>query len=82
MAKAYGGGAAEKKGVIKLRCALCGQRNVDGAIDQFGDFVCVDCFAEGEARFHGRKAEVLAPVPGYNYSGLNHNKILAAWNKK
>ena len=63
-------------------CVLCGQRNVDGAIDQFDDFVCVDCFAEGEAQFHGRKAKVLAPVPGYDYSGIDHNKTLNAWNKK
>ena len=33
------------------KCALCGQRNVDGAIDQFGEFVCVDYFATGEANF-------------------------------
>jgi len=47
------------------KCALCGQKNVDGAIDQFGDFICVDCLALGEARFAGRKAKVLTPVPGY-----------------
>ena len=41
-----------------------------------------DCFAEGEAQFHGRKAKVLAPVPGYDYSGIDHNKTLNAWNEK
>jgi len=56
-------------------------RNVDGAIDQFGDFVCVDCFAIGEAKLAGRKAEVTAPVPGFDYSGLDFKKIRDAWNK-
>jgi len=63
------------------KCALCGQRNVDGAIDQFGEFVCVDCFATGEAKFSGRRANILAPVPGYDYSGINYQKTLDAWNK-
>jgi len=63
-----------------MGCVICGQKNVDGAIDQHGDFVCVDCFATGEASMAGRKAEVLAPVPGYDYSGLNHRKILDAYN--
>ena len=65
-----------------MGCALCGQGSVDGAIDQFGEFVCVDCFANGEAHFDGREAEVLAPVPGYDYSRLNHKKILDAYNGK
>ncbi len=64
-----------------MKCVLCGQKNVDGAVDQFGDFVCVDCFATGDAAVAGRVAKVLAPVPGYDYSGLNHQKILDAYNK-
>ena len=63
-----------------MKCAICGQRNVDGATDQFGDFVCVDCFATGEAKFAGREAKTLAPVPGYDYSGQNHREILDAFN--
>jgi hypothetical protein len=65
-----------------MKCVLCGQKNVDGAIDQFGDFVCVDCFALGEAQYAGREAKILAPVPGYDYSSLNHQKILDAYNRK
>lgn len=64
-----------------MKCDICGQRNIDGAIDQFGDFVCVDCFATGEAKFAGRKAEVLSPVPGYDYSGIDFNKVKDAYNK-
>jgi hypothetical protein len=65
-----------------MKCVLCGQENVDGAIDQFGDFVCVDCWALGEAQYVGCKAKILAPVPGYDYSSLNHQKILDAYNRK
>lgn len=64
-----------------MKCVLCGQKNVDGAIDQFGDFVCVDCFALGEAKLAGRTAKILAPVPGYDYSSLDHQKILDAYNR-
>lgn len=63
-----------------MGCVICGQRNVDGAIDQCGNFVCVDCFATGEAKYHGRRAEVICPVPGYDYSGLNFSQIRDAWN--
>ncbi|OPY64117.1 MAG: hypothetical protein A4E56_00171 [Pelotomaculum sp. PtaU1.Bin065] len=63
-----------------MKCVLCGQKNVDGAIDHFGDFVCVDCFATGEARCDGRTAKTLAPVPGYDYSSLDHQRILEAYN--
>ena len=67
------------------KCILCGQRNVDGADNQFGDFVCVDCWALGDAQYAGFKATTLQPVPtvlgrAVNYSGLDFNKILAAYN--
>ena len=65
-----------------MKCVLCEQRNVDGAMDQCGDFVCVDCWATGEAKFSGRKAKVLSPVPGYDYSGLDYAKSLEAYNGK
>lgn len=65
-----------------MGCVLCGQSYVDGAIDQMGDFVCVDCFANGEAHFNGREAEIIAPVPGYDYSGIDHQKVLDAYNGK
>ncbi len=64
-----------------MKCTICGQRNVDGAIDQNGEFVCVDCFADGSAKFSGRKAEAMAPVPGFDYSSINHKKTLESWNK-
>ena len=25
-----------------MRCKICGQGGVDGAIDQYGDFICVE----------------------------------------
>jgi hypothetical protein len=67
-----------------MKCKLCGQRNVDGAFDQFGDFVCVDCFAEGNAHFSGRQAQVMAPAPLFGSTSyakrLNHKNMLDAWN--
>ena len=63
-----------------MKCIMCDQRNVDGAIDQHGDFVCVDCFAEGNAKFSGRKVRVLSPVPGYDYSRIDYAKTIKAWN--
>jgi hypothetical protein len=42
----------------------------------------VDCWALGEAQYAGCKAKILAPVPGYDYSSLNHQKILDAYNRK
>lgn len=45
-----------------MGCAICGQSNVDGAMDNFGDYVCVDCFASGEAAFDGREAETFIPA--------------------
>ena len=67
------------------KCALCGQRNVDGAIDQQGSFVCVDCFADGEAHLDGRVAKVLMPAADIFGSteyaaNLNYRRILAAYN--
>lgn len=63
-----------------MRCKICGQSGVDGAYDQYGDFVCVDCWADGEAYMEGRHAEILSPVPGFDYSGLDTKKILHAFN--
>ena len=47
-----------------MRCILCGQRNLDGAIDNIGDFVCVDCWYDGTAHHEGREARLAAPVEG------------------
>lgn len=48
--------------VIEMGCVICGQSNVDGAMDNFGDYVCVDCWANGEAAFEGRVAEAFVPA--------------------
>lgn len=48
--------------VKSMGCAICGQRNVDGAMDNFGDYVCVDCWASGEAAMEGRHAETFVPA--------------------
>jgi len=45
-----------------MGCAICGQRNVDGAIDDFGDYICVDCWATGEAAMEGRRAVSFVPA--------------------
>ncbi len=47
-----------------MRCQLCGQGSVDGAVDQIGDFVCVDCWADGSAQYEGRKARAAMPAQG------------------
>lgn len=44
------------------RCAICGSSGYDGAIDDGGDYVCVDCWANGEAALDGRHAEAFVPA--------------------
>ena len=63
------------------KCAICEQKNVDGAIDQFGQFICVDCWAFGEAKACGSIAVKSSPVPGYDYSGIDDRKVLEAYNR-
>jgi len=41
-------------------CAICGSRGYDGAFDANGDFICVDCWATGEAI--GRTAVSFRPA--------------------
>ena len=41
-------------------CAICGSRGYDGAFDANGDFICVDCWATGEAI--GRTAVSFCPA--------------------
>lgn len=45
-----------------MGCAICGQRNVDGAMDNLGGYICVDCWASGEAHMLGRTAETFVPA--------------------
>lgn len=64
-------------------CVLCGQRNVDGALNQSGDFVCIDCFADGNAHFMGMRATNIVPAstPYFvDYSSINEIKYLSALN--
>lgn len=72
---------SQKDGYKLMKCTLYNQKNVDGAINQFEDFICVDCFFTGEAKFSGRKAKVLSPVPGYDYSNIDFKKTKDAYNK-
>lgn len=34
-------------------CELCEQKNVDGALNQHGTYICVDCWADGSAKAEG-----------------------------
>ncbi|MCL6615833.1 MAG: hypothetical protein K6T39_01690 [Anoxybacillus ayderensis] len=68
-----------------MRCVICGQGYVDGAIDSFGDYVCVDCWANGEAEYQGREAVefVGADVPYYvDYQPELIESFLDACNRK
>ncbi|WP_064214564.1 hypothetical protein [Anoxybacillus flavithermus] len=68
-----------------MRCVICGQGYVDGAIDGFGDYVCVDCWASGEAEYEGREAVefVEADVPYYvDYPSESVARFLDACNRK
>lgn len=47
---------------MNMQCTICGQRNVDGALDDKGDCVCVDCWANGEAACRGREATQFVPA--------------------
>lgn len=41
-----------------MKCVICGSKNYDGGFDQYGNFVCVDCIADGSAECEGRNVEV------------------------
>jgi hypothetical protein len=65
-------------------CVICGQKNVDGAVDNNGDYVFADCWADGSAGFEGRvaKSAVPADVPyGVNYPPESFKRFLDACNK-
>lgn len=67
-----------------MRCELCGQRDVDGAIDNTGSFVCIDCWADGSAQCEGRIAEVATPVQGIiptYYSSHMHQAFVDRCNR-
>lgn len=66
-------------------CAICGQRNVDGAIDDCGDYICIDCWASGEAGAGGRYAVIAVPaITSYHvdYPPEMHERFLRACNNK
>lgn len=65
-------------------CSLCGSKNYDGAVDNIGDFICVDCWADGSARKKGRIAETFVPANTYyavNYPQEMKQRIIDAYNK-
>jgi hypothetical protein len=45
-----------------MNCTICGQGNVDGAIGTSGGYICVDCWASGEAYIRGEQAESFVPA--------------------
>lgn len=68
-----------------MGCVICGQRNVDGAMDNFGDYVCLDCWANGEAHSQMRQAQAFVPaVTPYqvDYPMEMQKKFLEACNRK
>lgn len=68
-----------------MSCVICGQKNVDGAIDMLGDEICVDCWADGSAKIEGRVAKsfVGAIVPySVNYPIEMQNRFINACNGK
>jgi len=47
------------------RCAICNAPDFyDGAINQYGDYVCVDCWAAGEGEIRGYRAEIASLAEG------------------
>lgn len=66
-----------------MRCVICGQGGVDGATDGGGDYVCVDCWASGEAAHQGREAVgFVGASVGYNvhYPADMQRRFVAACN--
>ncbi len=68
-----------------MKCAICGlSGDYDGAIDDSGDWVCVDCWASGEAYCSGRTAVSAAPAQGIittHYPQELCRRFVAACNK-
>jgi len=50
-----------------MHCKFCQQPDVDGAITEQGEYVCLDCWADGTARSNGEIAQSFRPaVVGYH----------------
>ena len=63
-------------------CILCGSRDYDGAFDDHDDFICVDCWATGEAV--GHIAKMASPAPfafPVKYPAETLNRFVNACNK-
>lgn len=45
-----------------MGCVICGQRNVDGALNENGEYVCLDCWVVGEASARGMIAVEAVPA--------------------
>lgn len=68
-----------------MNCAMCSQSDVDGAMDSHGDYVCVDCWASGEAAHEGRTAKAFVPAAtsyDVHYPAEMKQRFLDACNRK
>ena len=69
-----------------MKCVICGSSGYDGAISQFGEHVCIDCWADGEASLRGNKATAFVPanfsLPVYYPADVQQRFLDAANNTK
>jgi hypothetical protein len=66
-----------------MKCVICGSRGYDGCLDEGGDYVCVDCWANGEAAIQGRRADTYVPAEFYthvDYSAEMQRNFVRACN--
>jgi hypothetical protein len=65
---------------MKECCACCGtSANIDGCINQHGDWVCVDCWYTGDARRDGFVAKSAVPADFFGtYPKHCYDSLLAA----
>lgn len=63
------------------RCAVCkGPGHYDGAIDAMGQYVCIDCWANGSAQIAGKRAQIAAPAKGTPYDPDLNRRFIDACN--
>ncbi len=68
-----------------MNCTICGSKNWDGALDESGLYVCVDCWANGEAFHQNRTAVSFVPANvsyHVNYPSDMQEKFINACNHK
>ena len=69
----------------EMRCSICGSCGYDGALDDGGEYVCVDCWADGEAAYRGRTAVSFVPATfslPVTYPAGMQRRFVAACNHK